>query len=216
MARGDDTDVRPRVTLPQGTVVGVRETGAYPNPIEAFKGIPYALPPTGDRRFRPPVPVGPSPAATVIDASQFGPRAPATQLMIIGPALDQSEDCLTANVFRPAREECATPELLPVMLYFHGGAFNRGNAAMHDTASMVGWSAAPFIGVTFGYRIGALGFLPSALSAREGLLNLGLRDQICMMEWLRENIGRFGGDADNVTLMGLSAGAHSVCSSCFV
>jgi carboxylesterase type B len=81
---------------------------------------------------------------------------------------------------------------------------------MHNTASLVAWSEEPFIAVSFNYRIGALGFLPSALSEREGVLNLGLRDQVLLMEWVRENIGGFGGDAGNVTLIGLSAGAHSV------
>ncbi|KAF3031806.1 hypothetical protein E8E11_001368 [Didymella keratinophila] len=81
---------------------------------------------------------------------------------------------------------------------------------MHDTASMVGWSDVPFIGMSFGYRIGALGFLPSKLSAEEGALNLGLKDQICLLEWVEENIHHFGGDKNNVTLIGLSAGAHSI------
>lgn len=83
---------------------------------------------------------------------------------------------------------------------------------MHNTGSMVAWSESPFIGVSFGYRVGALGFLPSSLSKKEGVLNLGLRDQIHLFEWVQENIGKFGGDPGNVTLFGLSAGAHSVYS----
>ncbi|KAK8071270.1 hypothetical protein PG997_011473 [Apiospora hydei] len=218
MATMQDPKNRPRVALPQGTVVGVTQHGAYPNPVDAFLGVPYAQPPTGDLRFRPPVKVAkaaPGEEEKIIDASQFGPRAPAKQFLIIGPKLEESEDCLTANVFRQAGAAAATGEkgskkLLPVAIYMHGGAFNRGNAAMHDTASMVGWSAAPFVAVSFGYRIGALGFLPSGLSAKEGALNLGLKDQILMMEWVQENIHLFGGDKDNVTLIGLSAGAHSI------
>ncbi len=81
---------------------------------------------------------------------------------------------------------------------------------MHDTASMVAWSEQPFVAVSFNYRIGALGFLPSSLTAREGVLNLGLRDQILLFEWVQENISSFGGDKNDVTLIGLSAGAHSV------
>ncbi|KAK7917426.1 acetylcholinesterase precursor [Apiospora marii] len=212
MSAMQDPESRPRVTLPQGTVVGVTQTGAYPNPVDAFLGIPYAQPPTGDRRFRPPVKVEKAAPEKIIDASQFGPRAPAKQFLIIGPKLAESEDCLTANVFRQQAAAAGTSDskLLPVALYMHGGAFNRGSASMHDTASMVGWSAAPFVAVSFGYRIGALGFLPSGLSAREGALNLGLKDQILMMEWVQENIHLFGGDKDNVTLIGLSAGAHSI------
>ncbi|KAI5925320.1 putative extracellular lipase [Camillea tinctor] len=199
---------RPQVTLDQGTVVGIQQQGAYPNPIDAFLGIPYALPPIGDRRFRPPEKVLPS--KEVIDASHFGPRAPAKQFVVRGPKLESSEDCLTANVFRQSSAAGTDSKLLPVAIYFHGGAFNRGNAAMHDTASMVGWSAEPFVAVSCGYRIGALGFLPSSLSAKEGALNLGLKDQILLMEWVQENIEKFGGDKTNVTIFGLSAGAHSI------
>ncbi|KAK6393624.1 hypothetical protein LTR65_002496 [Meristemomyces frigidus] len=200
--------LRPRITLPQGTVIGVQQHGEYPNPIDAFLGIPYAQPPTGALRFRPPRKVEPS--SQVIDASAFGPRAPAKLFVAIGPVLEESEDCLTANVFRQAggRGQCGGG--LPVAIYMHGGAFARGNAAMHDTGSMVGWSAAPFVAVSFGYRIGALGFLPSTLSAKEGALNLGLKDQVLLMEWVQENIQNFGGDRENVTLIGLSAGAHSI------
>ena len=84
---------------------------------------------------------------------------------------------------------------------------------MHKTASMVANAPDEFIAVSFNYRIGALGFLPSRLSATEGALNLGLKDQIIMMEWVRDNIEAFGGDPNNVTLFGLSAGAHSVSPS---
>lgn len=199
---------RPSTRLPQGLVLGTTLTGKYPNVVEAFRGIPYALPPTGERRFRSPVRVPDS--KDTIDASRFRSRAPAQQFVNIGPTLAENEDCLTANVFRQAAHNGTS--LLPVAVYFHGGAFNRGNAAMHDTASMVGWSEFPFIGISFGYRIGALGFLPSKLSAEEGVLNLGLKDQICLLKWVEENVCHFGGDKNNVTLIGLSAGAHSVSS----
>ncbi|EUC49789.1 hypothetical protein COCMIDRAFT_83491 [Bipolaris oryzae ATCC 44560] len=196
----------PKTQLQQGTVVGTVLHGKYPRAVEAFRGIPYALPPTGDRRFRPPEKVGKGEG--IIDATKFGPRAPAQQFIKLGPILEESEDCLTVNVFRQAGTEQSTG--LPVAVYLHGGAFNRGNAAMHDTASMVGWSEKPFIAVSFGYRVGALGFLPSKLSAKEGVLNLGLKDQICLFDWVEENIGAFGGDKNCVTLIGLSAGAHSI------
>ncbi|KAI0880778.1 alpha/beta-hydrolase [Annulohypoxylon maeteangense] len=196
MSAEGQTTVRPKVTLTQGTVVGIQQQDGYPKPVDAFLGIPYALPPTGDRRFRPPEKVAPS--TDVIDASKFGPRAPAKLFIVKGPKLEESEDCLTANIFRQTGTGAPGSKPLPVAIYFHGGAFNRGNAATHDSASMVGWSAEPFVLVSFGYRIGALGFLPSKLSAEEGALNLGLKDQILLMEWVQENIGQFGGDKNNI------------------
>ncbi|KAJ6078484.1 hypothetical protein N7467_008237 [Penicillium canescens] len=196
----------PSVTLAQGQVVGTQLKDNFPQTVDVFLGVPYALPPVGDRRFRPAVKVASS--SDTIDASKYGPAAPGKALLSGGPKLEQSEDCLTANVFRPA--SAGNGQKHPVAVYIHGGAFNRGAAAMHDTASMVAWSEEPFVAVSFGYRIGALGFLPSSLSEKEGLLNLGLRDQIHLLEWVQENIGQFGGDAGKVTLFGLSAGAHSI------
>jgi len=116
------------------------------------------------------------------------------------------------NVFRHVPQ--GKDRLLPVAVYIHGGAFNRGTSSMHNTASMVGWSEEPFVAVSFNYRLGSLGFLPSAVSQKEGLCNLGLKDQIMLFEWVQENISQFGGDKDNVTLFGLSAGAHSVSKQC--
>lgn len=193
------------IPLPQGKLVGVKLSDSLPQPVDAWLGVRYALPPTGDRRFGLPVKVASSPD-TVIDASKYGPAGPGKALLP-GPKLDQSEDCLTANIFRKTSDK---HEKLPVALYIHGGAFNRGSAMMHKTASMVANAPDAFIAVSFNYRIGALGFLPSGLSAKEGALNLGLKDQILMMEWVQENIEAFGGDPSNVTLFGLSAGAHSV------
>lgn len=117
-----------------------------------------------------------------------------------------SEDCLTVNVFRPAVE---INEPLPVGVYFHGGGFNRGAARNHDTASMVSW-AEPFIGVSFNYRLGALGFLNSEMMQEQQVLNLGLHDQAMLLDWVQQNIGEFGGDPGQVTVFGNSAGAHSI------
>ncbi|KAK1971072.1 carboxylesterase [Colletotrichum sublineola] len=201
-------DARPSVTLTQGTVVGVTLTDSLPRPVEAFRGIPYALPPTGDRRFRAPVKVEPS--SKTIDASKWGPVAPGKQLFPGGPSYEYSEDCLTANVFRPPRTAGAGTPLLPVAVYIHGGAFNRGTAMMHNTASFLAHSGQELVAVSFNYRIGALGFLPSAMSFEEGAVNLGLKDQLLLLEWVRDNIAAFGGDSNNVTLFGISAGAHSI------
>ena len=135
-------------------------------------------------------------------------RCPGKQLLQIPGSESNSEDCLTANVFRPSN--ASTHDKLPVAVYVHGGAFNRGSATMHNTASMVAWSVEPFLAISFNYRIGAPGFLNSALTANEDLLNLGLHDQVLLLRWASENIAAFGGDPDSVTLIGVSAGAHSV------
>lgn len=205
----DAESIRPTVILPQGKVVGIQLNGTFPEPVDAFLGIRYALPPVGDLRFRPAVKIPKS--ADTIDASKYGPAAPGKSLLPGGPKLEQSEDCLTANVFRRSGANGkSSTDKLPVAIYVHGGAFNRGSASMHNTASMVAWSEEPFVAVSFNYRLGALGFLPSSVTKNEGLLNLGLRDQILLFQWVQENIEAFGGDPGNVTLFGLSAGAHSV------
>ena len=80
---------------------------------------------------------------------------------------------------------------------------------------MVGWSEKPFIGVSFNYRIGALGFLPSKLTFEEDIVNLGLHDQVFLLQWVQDNIERFGGNKNDVTIFGLSAGAHSVSNAFF-
>lgn len=198
----------PEVHLAQGKVVGRTLADNLPHPVEAFRGIPYCLPPTGDRRFRPADKV-PSSPDTVIDAFKYGPAAPGKPLLKVGPQLSYSEDCLTVNIFRKA-QKISSRNTLPVAIYIHGGAFNRGSASMHNTASMVAHAEAPFIAVSFNYRLGALGFLPCTVTQKEGVANLGLKDQILVFEWVRDNIAHFGGDADQVTLIGLSAGAHSV------
>ncbi|KAI9170638.1 Phenmedipham hydrolase [Paramyrothecium foliicola] len=175
--------------------------------VDAFRGVPYALPPTGDRRFRQASKVEANPSA-IVDASQYGPSAPGKPLLAGGPKLVYSEDCLTANIFRPSDTDKA--EHLPVSVYIHGGAFNRGTASMHNTASMVAFADPPHVAVSFNYRLGALGFLPSTITANEGVLNLGHQDQLLLLQWVQENIAAFGGDVNRVTLVGLSAGAHSI------
>ncbi|KAK0128999.1 hypothetical protein ONS95_000940 [Cadophora gregata] len=115
---------------------------------------------------------------------------------------------MTVNIFR--QKPAADQKKVPVAVYIHGGAFNRGSSMMHNTGSMVAWSESPFIGVSFNYRIGALGFLPSKLSFDEDIVNIGLHDQIFMFQWVQDNIEAFGGDKTDVTIFGLSAGAHSI------
>ncbi|KAF2090470.1 alpha/beta-hydrolase [Saccharata proteae CBS 121410] len=195
---------RPEVFLPQGKLVGRSLPGEWPHDVEAFLGFPYSQPPTGPRRFRP---LEPLPTSNkTFEASDFGPICPGKSFR--GPSKAYDEDCLSVNIFRAAGTNSSSN--LPVALYVHGGAFNRGFAAMENIPSMLGWSESPFVGVSFSYRIGALGFLPSGLTEKEGLLNLGLRDMMFFFDWFRANIGEFGGNPEDVTVFGLSAGAHAI------
>ena len=134
-------------------------------------------------------------------------RCPGKQLLP-GKFGHGSEDCMTVNIFRQRLP--SSHAKWPVAVYIHGGAFNRGSAKMHNTASMVAWSEMPFIGVSFNYRIGALGFLPSKVTFEEGIVNIGLHDQKFLLQWVQDNIEQFGGDKNDVTIFGLSAGAHSI------
>lgn len=194
---------RPKVKLRQGTYVGFDE-GTFPQVLEKFLGIPYAQSTAGERRFRPPLPVNASKGT--FEAKEYGNRCPAGN----PDGTPMSEDCLNLNVYRPKKRP--KEKKLPVLVHIYGGAFNFGAGHSRQISNMVAWSSEPFIGLSFNYRVGALGFLPSSLTAEGGLLNAGLKDQALLLEWVQENIAEFGGDPDDVTLMGSSAGAHSVCS----
>ncbi|KAH8652351.1 Alpha/Beta hydrolase protein [Xylariales sp. PMI_506] len=207
------SDPNPSVTIRQGIIVGrLVDDGTFPEPLEGFMGIPYALPPVDELRFRPAVPV-PDGNGT-LEAFFLGPRCPGKQLV---PFLDddglgpdtESEDCLTINIWRP-KGYSAEKKKLPVAVLIPGGAFNRGAARMHNTHSMLAHSAEPWIAVSMQYRIGVFGGLNTALTAKEDLLNLGLKDMYVALEWIQENIAAFGGDPDDVTIMGLSAAAHGI------
>ena len=196
------TYLSPTVTLRQGTFVGseVNEK-SFPQSLEMFLGIPYGQSTAGERRFRKPVPVNAS--TETFEAKDFGNHCPA------GFPIQTSEDCLNLNIWRPKKRPSG--KKLPVLVHIYGGSFNFGFAQTRQISSMVAWSTEPFIGLSFNYRVGALGFLPSDLTAKEGLCNAGLKDQALLLEWVQENIAEFGGNPDDVTLMGTSAGAHSVC-----
>lgn len=206
----DSSTSRPKVTLRQGTYLGADVTGKpYLRSLINFLGIPYGLSTAGPRRFKPPLPVPPS--SETFDASKYGSRCPC---MALDDSIPTGEDCLNVNIYLP--REQPQEKLLPVLISIHGGAFNFGTGSDRDVASLLGWSAEPFVGVSFNYRVGAFGFLPCEFSAKNGLLNVGLKDQALLLEWVQQNIHEFGGDKNKVTLLGVSAGAHSVSrlSSC--
>ncbi len=189
------------VSTAHGVLVG-RTSGD----VSAFRGIPYAAPPFGELRMRPPRP--PASWDGPRDATEYGPSAPQPGY---GPAMahlleeagPQGEDCLRLNVWTPAPGR--TGGSLPVMVFVHGGAFRNGagSLALYDGSRL---AADGVVCVTLNYRLGAEGFL----LLPDGTANLGLLDQIAALRWVRENIAAFGGDPDNVTVFGQSAGAISV------
>lgn len=202
-------------------------SSCLPRAVEAWRGIPYAQSTGGENRFRPPAPLPPYDAPAPSGASSGKEAARADRFGQVCPgsaaghadASFEGEDCLNLNVYRPAGVVDGARgggALLPVVVYVHGGAFNAGAGTERDMASFVGWAETPVLGVNFNYRVGALGFPSSAAAGAEGCLNLGLRDQRMLLEWVRDNVGAFGGDAGRVTLMGMSAGAHSVGSGWLV
>ncbi|MBL0948508.1 carboxylesterase family protein [Brevundimonas sp.] len=199
----------PVVEAPAGAVRGEALDG-----VNAFRGIPYALPPTGWRRWRPPADM---PRWTMTrDATRFGaachqPIARGTSIYA-GEPMEMSEDCLFLNIWTPEGARGA-PRGAPVFVWIHGGslATGAGHEPMYDGARM---AAQGVVVVTINYRLGVLGYLAhpelSGESRKRISGNYGLQDQIAALEWVRDNIAAFGGDPGNVTIAGESAGALSV------
>lgn len=185
----------------------VRGVASPTKGVDAWLGIPYAAPPVGALRWRPPKPVVPWSGTRVADRFSKSPWA--LSVPTTNP-IEMDEDCLTINVWAPERR---AGKRLPVMVWIYGGAFAWGTS---DDAEYHGdrMAADGVVFVSFNYRIGVLGFLAhpelSAESADGVSGNYGLMDQIAALNWIRRNIAAFGGDPDNITLMGQSAGAFSV------
>ncbi len=196
----------PEVPTKEGKVQGLVE-----GKISVFRGIPYAKPPTGALRWR--APERAQPWSGVKDASKFGASSlQSRQGCIEGGGGDPgvlSEDCLYLNVWTPRVDATAK---LPVVFWIHGGAFvvGTGSVPPYDGAQL---ASRDVVLVTFNYRLGHLGFFMHPALEKEnpgGPANFGLLDQMLALEWVRDNIAQFGGDPDNVTVMGQSAGAKGV------
>jgi para-nitrobenzyl esterase len=198
-----------RVRIDAGELQGVVE-----DDIAVFRGIPYAAPPVGELRWRPPQPVAAWDGLR--DASRFGHACP--QKLGAYPdwadahfaQVSLDEDCLSLNVWAPADRGA---ELLPVMFYIHGGnmQFGSGTMPLYDGSVL---AREGVVLVTINYRLGYLGrFVHPAMSraqAGEPLANYGVFDQIAALEWVQRNIAAFGGDPQRVTIFGHSAGGVSV------
>ncbi len=186
------------VSLGDGQIRG-KESGRT----DEYLGIPYAAPPIGPLRWRPPQP--PASWHGIRPATRFAPHCP-QPVGVFGRA-STSEDCLYLNVFAPAGHRDSR---LPVMVWIHGGGFVGGESDDYNPSGLV---ANGVIVVTINYRLGALGFLAdAALADRPGgpTGDYGLMDQQAALRWVRANMSEFGGDPDNVTIFGESAGGQSV------
>src|SRR5580704_12192194 len=193
----------PIVTTADGAVRGMPGPGGY-----AFLGLPYAAPPTGNLRWRPPQP--PAHWHGLRDATSFAPSCPQNPSAnpFLPPGL-MSENCLYLNVYTPAPRD-SDEDGRPVLVWIHGGGLTQDGGRNYDPATL---AADGVVVVTINYRLGALGFLAHpALAARPGgpAGNYGLMDQQAALRWVQANIGRFGGNPHNVTIAGESAGGLSV------
>lgn len=191
------------VQVEGGLVQGTTEDG-----LTIFKGIPFAAPPVGDLRWRPPQPV--VPWDTVLQATQYAP-AP---MQAWGAPSGKSEDCLYLNVWTPAK---FTQDRIPVMVWIYGGGFNGGNTS-DPTYNGNKLAEKGVVLVTLAYRVGKLGFYVhpelSAESPQHVSGNYGLLDMIAGLKWVQNNIEQFGGDPNKVTIFGESAGGIAVSMLC--
>jgi len=187
-----------KAKVAEGVVVGDLADG-----IVTYKGLPYAAPPVGDLRWKPP-----QPAAKWTDertATEFG--ASCTQTARLGAEAKTSEDCLFLNVWAPKGAKKA-----PVMVWIHGGSNTNGSGAIYNGAA---FAKDGIVTVTINYRMGPFGFfahpgITAAASPTEPLANYGLMDQTAALRWVQANIASFGGDPKKVTVFGESAGAINI------
>ncbi len=190
-----------------GPVEGYEDDGVF-----SYRGIPYAAPPVGDLRWKPPI--DPASWTETLAVTEKGNICPQEAFLgLPTPGFAPAEDCLYINIDTPVQGA-----ELPVMVWIHGGGFTVGEGIQADGGT-VGDLVARQTGVvvvSMNYRLGQLGFLAhSELTAEspDGASgNYGLMDQTAALQWVQENIAKFGGDPDNVTVFGESAGAFSVCS----
>jgi para-nitrobenzyl esterase len=194
------------VETESGTVRGTTDRA-----VSRWRSIPYAAPPLGDLRFRAPQPVAPWAGAR--EATRFGNAAIQHHGgSWIGWRKVQpvDEDCLTLNVTAPATPSAT---LRPVIVFIHGGGYLFGTSALGLYSGVRLVTTGDVVFVSLNYRLGAFGYLDFTQFAspdRPFESNLGLRDQVAALNWVRRNIAAFGGDPGNVTIMGESAGAHAV------
>nr|XP_022902608.1 esterase B1-like [Onthophagus taurus]XP_022902609.1 esterase B1-like [Onthophagus taurus] len=191
------------VNVQQGKIRGKLVEGFKGIKFRAFLGIPYAKPPLGNLRFKAPLPA--EKWSGIKDCIEDNPGCYSKDL--IYQTLAGSEDCLTLNVF--TQEESKTTSLKPVMVWIHGGAYTAGSSKS-DVYGPDFLITENVILVTINYRLGLLGFLTFDDPTLEVPGNAGLKDQVLALQWVQDNIKNFGGDPNNVTIFGESAGGTSI------
>ncbi|KAM0543705.1 hypothetical protein ACHAPJ_012154 [Fusarium lateritium] len=196
------SQINPLVSLDTGLIQGKPRT--YSGVLE-FLGIPFAAPPVGPFRWKAPQPVQKL-SETIFNATNYGPSCYSARMG--DPTQPQSEDCLSLNVWTKAQN---STEKAPVMVWIYGGGFEFGwsNSTIYNGTNL---ALSGVVVVTFNYRVGVLGFLGLEELDNERLNsgNFGLQDQIAALQWVQDNISRFGGDPENVSVFGESAGAHAI------
>jgi len=199
-----------KVNTKSGPVKGAISTDGK---VRMFKGIPYAAPPVGPLRWKAPQPA--ASWSSPLDATNFGARC--MQENIFGDMVYRdngpSEDCLYLNVWSPV-SEAKKPALLPVMVWIYGGGYAAGaSSEPRQDGEMLAKKGV--VVVSMNYRLNVFGFLAHPGLAKEtgrnGSGNYGLLDQVAALEWVHKNIKAFGGNPENVTIFGESAGSFSVC-----
>lgn len=202
-----------RVQVQEGALLGRALDGG----VRVWQGVPYAAPPTGERRWQPPQP--PAPWTGLRAATAPGDVCPQPMSQLPGDGrsgVRGAEDCLSLNVYAPPTPAPAPATgrapRTPVMVWIHGGSFRSG-AGSDYAAELLAREQGVTV-VTFNYRLGALGFLaaPALEDGAGGSGNYGLMDQQAALRWVRRNVAAFGGDPRNVTVFGESAGAMSICA----
>ncbi|CAG2100638.1 unnamed protein product [Medioppia subpectinata] len=197
-------DVKTTSGRVRGRVVVALNTTLY-----QFQGIPYAEPPIGALRFAKPKPIQ-KPRNDIIDATKPGNSCMQREMPFAGTSITQSEDSLVLNIWTPTlpTDNANKTSLKPVMFFIHGGGFTVGSINGHCNGGPLATHGVVFVAPN--YRLGYFGFLYGDREDAPG--NLGLYDQLLALKWVRENIHLFGGDRDQITIFGGSAGSWSVSS----
>jgi para-nitrobenzyl esterase len=220
LALASCSDSNPVLTIEGGKVIGVQTPTKG---IIAYKGLPFAAPPVGDLRWKEPQPVVPwegvKKADTYGDAASqttWDPESFYGREWRASGSVPFTENCLYLNVWTPAAGK--TGKKLPVAMWIHGGGYREGFAYEPEMDGGEDWASRGVILVQVTYRLGSMGFFSHPLLSAEsphGVSgNYGLFDQVAALKWIQNNIEQFGGDPNNITIFGQSAGAGSVQSLC--